>query len=321
MNSRKIRTEEKRWVVKPLVSLGLPVFNGENYLREAIESVLAQDYTNWELLIFDNASEDATGAIAREFAESDERIHYFRQAENLGAVPNFNHTFEASSGQYFKWFAHDDRLRSDYLSRCIEVLENEPSVSLCHSWVEVLEPDGSIKERRGPYLPHADSHLLGERLGAIMHNDRECYDIFGVMRREVLDQTGLFESYIASDRVLRLKIGLTGRYHEVPEFLTQIRDHPSRSTRAMPAHHQRARWFHKDNRADWVFPHWRIFGEYAKSLAADPASRWSFACWSQLFLWPLHSWNWARMGADIIIGVFPRSWEFLMALARKIGAA
>ena len=59
--------------MKPLVSLGLPVFNGENYLREAIESVLAQDYSNWELLIFDNASEDATEAIAREFAESDER--------------------------------------------------------------------------------------------------------------------------------------------------------------------------------------------------------------------------------------------------------
>ena len=129
--------------MKPLVSLGLPVFNGENYLREAIESVLAQDYSNWELLIFDNASEDATEAIAREFAESDERIHYFRQAENLGAVPNFNQTFEASSGQYFKWFAHDDRLRSDYLSRCIEVLETEPSVSLCHSWVEVLETEAS----------------------------------------------------------------------------------------------------------------------------------------------------------------------------------
>lgn len=306
---------------KPLVSIGLPVFNGANYIEEAIQSILDQEYQNWELVIFDNASTDTTETIVQSFIELDSRIHYYRQAENLGAVPNFNDTFHRSYGKYFKWFAHDDRLHPQYLSRCVEVLEQDPGVSLCHSWVEVLDPKGCVLEERGPYLPAADSQQLPTRIGAIIHNDRECYDIFGVTRREILQKTGLFEPYIASDRVLRLKIGLTGRYYEVPAFLTQIRDHPSRSTRAMPAHHQRARWFHTKNRENWLFPHWRILGEYARCLFQTPSTRLSIFCWWQLALWLVTSWNWARLIADVIIAVSPRSWKLLMSVAQRFGAA
>ncbi len=92
----------------PLVSIGLPVYNGENYLEEAIRSILAQTYTHFELIISDNGSTDRTQEICEFYAERDLRIRYYRNKENLGAAWNYNQTFHLAKGKYFKWAAHDD---------------------------------------------------------------------------------------------------------------------------------------------------------------------------------------------------------------------
>ena len=91
----------------PLVSIGMPVFNGEDYVEAALDSILTQTFTNFELIISDNASTDRTEEICNDFADSDDRIRYYRQEKNLGAAANFNRVFELSSGKYFKWAAHD----------------------------------------------------------------------------------------------------------------------------------------------------------------------------------------------------------------------
>ena len=111
----------------PRVSIGLPVYNGERFLVQAIESVLAQTFEDFELIVCDNASTDASGAIAQTYVERDSRVRYFRNASNLGAARNFNRTFELSRGEYFKWLAADDLIAPTYLERCLAALGPRPT--------------------------------------------------------------------------------------------------------------------------------------------------------------------------------------------------
>ena len=110
---------------QPLVSIGLPVFNGEPYLTQAIQSILNQTYRNFELIIYDNDSSDRTAEICREFAARDARIRYFRNATNLGAARNFNLTVERASGEYFKWVAADDWIAPEFLAMSVKALQRE----------------------------------------------------------------------------------------------------------------------------------------------------------------------------------------------------
>jgi glycosyltransferase involved in cell wall biosynthesis len=128
--------------MKPLVSIGLPVYNGGRYLAEAIESILSQTYRHFELIIRDNASTDDTEQICRRFAALDHRIRYFRNAANLGLSRNFNLTAERASGKYFRWAACDDHIAPEYLARCVEALEADATIVLCHSQVRVIGENG-----------------------------------------------------------------------------------------------------------------------------------------------------------------------------------
>src|SRR6185312_14478503 len=101
----------------PLVSVGLPVFNGETFLEDAIRSVLAQKLDDLELILCDNASNDRTAEICRDYEARDPRIHYFRNPRNLGAAANYNLAFTRARGRYFKWLAHDDRMLPSFLSK------------------------------------------------------------------------------------------------------------------------------------------------------------------------------------------------------------
>ena len=99
----------------PRVSIGLPVLNGEKYVAEALDAILAQSFLDFELIISDNASTDATPDICADYARRDARIRLHRHPSNLGAAPNFNFVFQRSRGEYFKWAAHDDQISSDFI--------------------------------------------------------------------------------------------------------------------------------------------------------------------------------------------------------------
>src|SRR5262249_60446249 len=105
-------------------SVGLPVFNGESYLESAITSVLGQTFEDFELIICDNASTDRTAEICNDYAARDSRIRYFRNPRNLGAAPNYNLAFSQARGRYFKWLAHDDRMRPSFLAKTVRVLDD-----------------------------------------------------------------------------------------------------------------------------------------------------------------------------------------------------
>lgn len=123
----------------PLVSIGVPVYNGGDLLTEALESALSQDYPNLEIVIADNASTDETEAICRRFAERDPRVRYIRNATNIGPLPNWRLVLDESRGTYFTWLAHDDVLSDPgYLRAVVGFLEQHPDVMGCTTALEVL---------------------------------------------------------------------------------------------------------------------------------------------------------------------------------------
>lgn len=124
----------------PLVSVGMPVHNGEEYLAAAVASALSQDHPNLEVLIVDNASTDGTEAVARKFAEQDPRVRYLRNESNIGFLPNFRRALEMSQGKYFTWLAHDDELSDPaYLTATTAYLEENPGVVCCHTAFYLLD--------------------------------------------------------------------------------------------------------------------------------------------------------------------------------------
>ena len=115
------------------VAIGLPVYNGERYLDKAIDSLLNQTFTDFELIISDNQSSDRTEQICLDYAASDKRIRFVRQEKNLGSTGNFNFVFQASNHEYFKWAAYDDICSPTFLEKCVKLLDENPDVVWCHS--------------------------------------------------------------------------------------------------------------------------------------------------------------------------------------------
>lgn len=132
----------------PLVTIGMPVYNGAVHLAEALESVLGQTYTNLEVVICDNASDDGTPEIARHFAEADHRIRYLRNSTNIGLLPNFRRARDEARGKYFGWLDHDDLLSDPaYLSKAVAHLERHGDVGLCDTWIRFLTEEGDQAPR------------------------------------------------------------------------------------------------------------------------------------------------------------------------------
>jgi glycosyltransferase involved in cell wall biosynthesis len=219
----------------PLVSVGIPVYNGERHLAAAIEGMLAQDLDDFELIICDNASQDGTAEIAREYAARDGRIRYYRNPSNLGLVRNFNRVFELSRGRYFKWTAHDDWHPPQTLRVCAEVLEGDPSAVLCASAVAITDDDGEVFAEWHPSVdlrsvsPQLRFHRLIWSLG-------ETHPLFAMMRTEALRRTRfspqLYRSFLGADRVLLAELALMGPIWQLPEVL-----HHYRQPRMRPGAH------------------------------------------------------------------------------------
>jgi len=233
----------------PIVSIGVPVFNGENYLRQALASIQSQSYENLEILISDNASIDATQTICQEYASRDSRIVYFRQLENIGSAGNFNFVFEKAHGKYFKWASHDDVFDPTYVERCVDVLEARPDIVWCHcdsdlidefgvSWKDRLPADDEEIEfdvtgqRRWKGLPRVDfdSPQPHRRFAGVLLGTRWCVDCYGLIRSDALCKTALLTSVYGSEKVLMGELALMGPTYQIPELLFKQRVHKEASS-------------------------------------------------------------------------------------------
>jgi glycosyltransferase involved in cell wall biosynthesis len=254
----------------PTLGIGLPVYNGERYLRQALDSLLEQSFTDYELVILDNASNDSTAAIALEYAARDGRIRYHRNAENIGAARNFNLAFELTSGRYFKWAADDDLISPSFLERCICALEDDPQSVLAYAKSRIIDERG---EPVGDYDPgfSTDAARAPVRFASML-TEHKCFQIFGVIRRDALEQTRLIGLHAHGDGVLLAHLALLGRFVELPEFLFLSRRHPGHSSRMIGDYWSYAAWFDPANGRKRIFPHARMFGEYFRVVIGAPLS-------------------------------------------------
>jgi glycosyltransferase involved in cell wall biosynthesis len=268
----------------PLVSIGMPVYNGQNYLRQAVDSILCQTHGNFELIISDNGSTDCTESICREYAAKDARVRYFRNEKNIGASRNFNRVFELSSGPYFKWAAHDDVLHPEFLEKCVRVLEDSSSVVLCFAKSLKIDNHGHMT---GTY--DTDNSLCfdgptpRERFREVMRLNYWVIAVFGVIRAHVLKTTPLIGAYVGSDRCLLAELSLSGRIYRVPEHLFYRRDHTESSVRVNPDPQLQIGWYDTRKQGKLCFPHWRYGLENWKSVTKTPMNLFEkLACYRQI---------------------------------------
>ncbi len=298
------------------MSIGLPVYNGERFLREALDGLLAQTFGDFELIVADNASTDGTEAICREYAAADPRIRYVRNPTNIGSLPNFNLTFAYARGRFFKWAADDDVVQPEFVGRCLELLERQPDVVLCHSHTRIIDTNGAVLGDNAYPSGHAGSVHPSCRFDDVLAEDRWCFELFGVIRADTLRTTNLLAGHVGSDRGLLAELALRGRFAILPEYLFLSRDHPRRAVRRFPAHHLRAAFENPALAGRRVLPHWRILGEYAQIVqrAGLPASE-RTRCYLALARWLGRDSNWARLAVDPVIAVAPSIAPFFSRLA------
>lgn len=268
--------------MNPRVSIGLPVYNGENFLRCALESILAQNYTDFEVIISDNASEDATQEICQSFAEKDQRIRYYRNPTNLGLFKNFNQVFELSKGKYFQWMAHDDLLAPEFLSKTVPILDKDDTIVICYAQEIQVDVEGKPIGMLG-YPSRANSEITRERLRDVLFVPP--VSVSGLIRSEALRKTRLHLEFIGSDWNLALELALLGRFYEVPERLYLRRSHPQESIKLFPKHERMA--YSCPSKAKQIyFPMWRQTFEYFRSVHRfDLPSKDKARFYSELFHW------------------------------------
>jgi glycosyltransferase involved in cell wall biosynthesis len=284
---------------KPRLSIGMPVYNGEHYVGEALDGLLAQSFRDFELIISDNASTDSTGEICQSYAARDPRVRYYRHPTNVGPRKNFHRVFELANCEYFKWAHHDDRLAPEFLLRCVEVLERDPSVAVSYSRALVINEEGSVVSRR-EYGLDTSLERPSERLAGILRIGIGSPPICGVMRTSMLKKTPLLSGNYASDQVLLAELGLRGRFHEVPEDLLLHRDHAKRSVFVAPSRHALASWFDPSQAGRILFPVWGLLSEYISAVLRVPLT-WTerFHCMVQLAKWTKY--HWREMAEDLAI--------------------
>jgi glycosyltransferase involved in cell wall biosynthesis len=290
----------------PIVGVGLPVYNGERFLAKAVESVLCQTLTDFDLVISDNASTDYTPEICREFAAADPRVRYFRNEINQGALPNFNRVFELARGKYFKWAAHDDALMPEFLQSCVAALEAAPDAALCQSAIEYIDERGDTLGVHAHHVAGSESPDPVTRFAAIVLRPHDCYAQMGLLRRDLVGRAMPIGGYHGADRALLARIALAGRFIALPQPLIQVRDHAERYSRAQKNLRDRATWYDARNKGRLTFPVWRMYGSYwrATASARQPAGV-RLRTGLSLLKWWFVNYNAIRMAVDIAGSVAP----------------
>jgi glycosyltransferase involved in cell wall biosynthesis len=251
------------------VQLGLPVYNGEDYLEGALRSILAQTYSDFELLICDNASTDRTQAICRDYASSDDRIRYFRNAENLGLVRNFNRVFALSDAEYFGFVSHDDDRAPTFVEKCVAALDRDPAVVLAMSHVQLIDYAGRPVAQYDEQLlfPNEMAPEPHKRFRDLILTPHLCIDDYGIIRSSALRKIQpLYASHDGNDRNMLAELSLYGKFYHVPEVLFYWRDQRKRNL-PFEAWAERLDTSHA---GEIPMPRWQLLGGYLRTLDRVP---------------------------------------------------
>lgn len=227
----------------PIVTIGLPVYNGERYLEQSLQSLLAQTCRDFVLVISDNASTDGTARICLRYAAADARVRYHRNPINIGNPRNFNRVAELTTTPYLKWSTADDYWAPTFLERALEVMERDPSVALCHPQAVLVDAAGENPQHYDDVL-HLVQDDPAERFLTLVNHIQLAHQHLGVVRMSHLRRTHPLGSHVGSDINLLAELSLYGKFVLLPERLFFRRFHKdSGSWKRGDAAHQ-ARCYH-----------------------------------------------------------------------------
>jgi len=232
----------------PLVTIGMPTYNGERFLARSLDSLLGQDYPNFELVISDNCSTDATEGIARSYAGRDPRVRYERSPQNRGAAANFNRVLELATGPYFAFAADHDLWAPTFLSRCVALLGARPASVLVYPQTTLIDMDGRTLEVMNDRIELTDRSALA-RYKRLIWNLHACNMVYGVGRLEAFRRAGGFADLFGPDLLLLAGLVLQGSVERIEEPL----------------------YFRRQNRVEDTFPEEqaRILGDLNPATAPD----------------------------------------------------
>ena len=212
----------------PRVTLGVTTYNVERYLARAFDAVLAQDFTDFEVVVCDNQSTDGTWDICRQYAERDSRFRIHRNETNLGQTGNFERVVSLARGEYFRLTAHDDLMAPALLSRCVEALDADPDAVLAYPGGVLIDEHGDELFRapdEGPLThPRATRRIVG-----LVGRWQYINELFGVIRTDVLRRTRLSGPYVSADRRMVVELLARGSFVYVPQTLFYRRVHEENS--------------------------------------------------------------------------------------------
>jgi glycosyltransferase involved in cell wall biosynthesis len=214
----------------PRVSIGMPVYNGEKYIRQALDSVIAQTYTDFELVISDNASSDGTEAICKEYVKKDIRIKYIKQPVNIGAINNFNFLLKQASGIYFAWLCHDDYLDVFFLEMIARFLDEHADVALCASDFYVVKDGAIVRTRIQDHIRDNIDWTVARR-GFFTYSSKLFLAFSGIYRLSIMHTNNIylqpgFNGIIWGDEISVLpRVALHGRIVALPKLLRYERKH------------------------------------------------------------------------------------------------
>jgi hypothetical protein len=204
--------------VKPLVSVGLPVYNGAAHLGGAFESLLGQTYSNLELIVSDNASTDATAALCAEWEARDGRVRLFRQTSNIGAPANWNFVARQARGEYFKWASVSDRCDPRFIEACLRPLLANDDAVLCFTRTRYIDEAARfVGESDSDFEVRAENP--SERFWQVCQHLQINNQQSGLIRLSALCRTRLDRLYPHGDRVLMAELALIGKFLLVAEPL------------------------------------------------------------------------------------------------------
>lgn len=272
----------------------MPVYNGETYIREAIDALLAQTFTDFELVITDNRSTDRTREICEDYARRDSRVRYHLNDKNLGAWGNHNRAFELSRGEYFKWASDDDWHAPTFLEKCVAVLDADSTVVAATGQTRLIYSDGSeipeSNQKRG-YVLDRDGNILRMRpperkdkglgspkahvrfRGAVLHCGW-CHEIYALVRRSAFAATPGMGPYYGSDKVVLVWLATMGRIVVLPEVLFHNRRHVEQSGNIFDTR-QREIWNSPTNsKARSDLPRLVCWKGYRQAVRACVRGRW-----------------------------------------------
>lgn len=220
-NRKKGKMVSKR----PLISIGMPVCNGDKFLSEALNSLLNQDFKNFELIISDNASTDHTAEICKQYSDKDNRIKYYRNEVNIGAIGNFNNLINYADTPYFMWASHDDIWEPSYISKLINIMESDKSIVLAFSDFDNVDENGKQIRRYPKILKLSSSGTIFKSLFKFImfeESDGKANLMCGIMRLNTLKEVGGFNKTLgecAWDDLFLFSMLFKGNFHIIDELL------------------------------------------------------------------------------------------------------